>query len=96
MTNFSETPWEHDPETGEVWSVPEHGSVCMVLQNGRENGPLIASAPDLYAALADLLTLVVNRILMPDSEPHVKAKVLAAMTALERARTETPKEGENG
>ena len=59
MGNFTQGPWTYDKEDGEVYKQGAYTSVAVVLGGdaGSENGILIASAPDLYNALWEVVEL---------------------------------------
>jgi len=87
-------PWSYWPEDGEVLG-GNNQSVAMVLlhERGDANGRLIASAPQLLAALEMLTVRYVDLAGSGDCgfwNPEEEPEVIAAREAIERATARNP------
>ena len=94
MSNWTKGPWSI--KRGEVWSkagdclgviyrTEAWNSRNKVRTEDQANAALISAAPDLYRALADLLTIADDEGIIGDN-----TTVPAARAALAKARGETP------
>lgn len=70
-----------------IWS--ESGRIAWLEEGSREgDAPLMSAAPDLYAALADVLDLIDNDDEANDPSTHLYHAVFAGYEALKKASGE--------
>lgn len=82
---MSTFPWRYYPARSIVRDAKQ-SPVALLLDGHDEHGPLIAAAPDLEAALRELLDLIVQ-ILGSDLDPN-EPEIVGARSALAKARNQ--------